>query len=281
MSGLAKVFIVVNFVLSIVFLSAAGMLLAKSDEYREAYENEKSEHDKTKTELNDRIVQLQGARDTLQKEYDKVTNDLNDERVAKEKYSNDLTDQRAANDDLRSSVNKLQANLDDLQSNLQQSANRVATLEQRVEQEQTRADEAVRKQMAAEDNLTRAQARLNDMQDRVADLEQSVVSVRNELEDAELKIEWAKSRGVTFDDIEAVPSIEGVVQQVDNDTGVMILSVGSDDGVKKGFKFYVYRGDSYLGEVFVDSVQADLSSAFARAGLAGTVRAGDQVTTRL
>ena len=34
MSGLAKVFIIINFVLSIVFLSGAGMLLAKSDEWK-------------------------------------------------------------------------------------------------------------------------------------------------------------------------------------------------------------------------------------------------------
>ncbi len=281
MSGLAKVFIVVNFVLSIVFLSGAGMLLAQSDDWRSKFDEKETELASVREDLEGQISDLRADRDTLQTQYDKVQNDLGDETNAKDKFQSDLNDERQASKELRTSVNKLQEALDSLQGNLQNSSSRIDDLTASVDRERSRADEAVRAQMAAEDELTRTKSMLSDTRDRVASLEGSVESMRTENEDLDLMVDAAKRAGFDPSELTAAPPINGFVKAVDNSTGVFILSIGSDDGVKKGHKFFVYRGNEFLGEVYVDQVQSDLSSAVAREPLAGAVKPMDQVTTRL
>lgn len=281
MSGLAKVFVIVNFVLSIVFLSGAGMLLAKSDEWKTQYDTAVADHEKVRADLEGQIGQLRGESQTMQAQYDKVTNDLGDERNAKDKFAADLNDEKQASKELRDSVNKLQEALDNLQGNLTQSTDRIGNLEQQVDSERNRADAAVRGQTAAEDQLTRTKSQLSDAQDRIAGLESDINSMRDEVEGLALMVDAAKRAGFDTNELTAAPPINGFVKAVDMETGVFILSVGSDDGVQKGHKFYVYRGNEYLGEVYVDQVQSDLSSATARDRLEGAVKAMDQVTTRL
>jgi hypothetical protein len=58
-----------------------------------------------------------------------------------------------------------------------------------------------------------------------------------------------------------VSPIEGKVLAVRPEVNLVMLSVGSDDGVKKGFRFTVYRGEQYLGKIEVETVFSDMSSA--------------------
>ena len=281
MSGLAKVFIVINFVLAIVFLSGAGVLLHKTDEWKVAFEAEEAAHATTKKEKDATIQEVSAQRDNLQKGYDQLTNDVNDEKNAVQKLTSDLSDERQASKELRDSVNKLQESFDNMEGNQKASTDRIAELTSQVDSERSRANDAVNKQMSAEDERTRLQAELSNANDRLAQYEADVEMMRKANEDLSLQVAAAVSAGFDPNELTAAPAINGVIKAVDNSTGVFILSVGSDDGVKKGYKFFVYRGNEYLGEVYVDQVQSDLCSAVAREPLAGAVQAMDSVTTRL
>jgi hypothetical protein len=281
MSGLAKIFIVVNFILSIVFISSAGMLLAKTDEWRTKHDEVVAQKNQLEAAKNDEIKKLVADRNSLQDDLDRVKSDLNEEKTQKELHQKDLGDERAANKELRNSVDGLRETYRTMEGSLQSKDERIAALEQELDGSESRANEAVNSQMQAEDMLTRTQAELSDARDRIAALEGQVTSLQDTQQQLALQLEYAKSAGFEFDKIVAPPAINGFVKAVDNDTSILILSVGADDGVKKGFPFYVYRGDRYLGKVIVDEVYPDLSAASARDNLLGEIQPNDQVTTRL
>ncbi len=66
------------------------------------------------------------------------------------------------------------------------------------------------------------------------------------------------------------------------DAKLVMLSVGSDDGVKKGYRFTVYRNDQYIGKVEVVKVFNDMCSAkVLKPWTKGRIREGDEVATRV
>jgi len=85
-------------------------------------------------------------------------------------------------------------------------------------------------------------------------------------------------------EISMPPPILCKVTAVDEGTGLVKLSVGSDDGVRKGYHFTVYRVDTYIGKVVVERVGQDSSEAkISVPDLAQgkKIRAGDNAATRV
>jgi len=57
------------------------------------------------------------------------------------------------------------------------------------------------------------------------------------------------------------PRIDALVKNVDNEQGLVVLSMGEDDKVQIGREFTVYRGDAYIGTVKVIRLYPNLSGA--------------------
>jgi regulator of replication initiation timing len=101
------------------------------------------------------------------------------------------------------------------------------------------------------------------------------------------KIAWATQQyNVTNWPPQAAPlppseKLEGIVTDVNLAAGVVQISLGSDDGVVKGMKFYVYdkAHDKYLATLTIDKVSHD--SAAGQLGIIrGTVEKESHVTNR-
>jgi hypothetical protein len=82
--------------------------------------------------------------------------------------------------------------------------------------------------------------------------------------------------------VRAAPQIDGVVQNVNHELNLVVLSVGGDDGVRRGTTFEIYDENSYKGRVVVDDVYPDNCAArilpeYQR----GQISVMDKATTRL
>jgi regulator of replication initiation timing len=101
------------------------------------------------------------------------------------------------------------------------------------------------------------------------------------------KIAWATQQyNIANWPPEAAPlppseKLEGLVTDVNLAAGVVQISLGSDDGVVKGMKFYVYdkAHDKYLATLTVDKVAHD-SAAGQLSIIRGTVEKESHVTNR-
>jgi len=77
------------------------------------------------------------------------------------------------------------------------------------------------------------------------------------------------------------PAIHAKVLAVDNTVNLVMLSVGTGDGVRKGDVFTVFRGRKYIGQAMVEKVFPDMCSArVVASSQAAAVKEGDLADTR-
>lgn len=78
------------------------------------------------------------------------------------------------------------------------------------------------------------------------------------------------------------PKVDGVVTAVDEAKGLVEISLGADDGLKRGHVLQVISGDKYLGQIKLrdvspDKAVGDIDKRMQR----GRIQKGDNVTTKL
>jgi hypothetical protein len=78
------------------------------------------------------------------------------------------------------------------------------------------------------------------------------------------------------------PPLDGKVTGVDEAKGLVQISLGADDGLKRGHTLQVFRGTQYLGEIILREVDADKSVGDINKKLQrGRIKKDDNVTTKL
>jgi hypothetical protein len=76
------------------------------------------------------------------------------------------------------------------------------------------------------------------------------------------------------------PPVDGEVLEV-NGKDLILISIGSDDGLKVGHSLDVYRGNQYLGRIIIKSIDPDRAVGQVKRELQrGQIKQGDHVTTK-
>ena len=172
----------------------------------------------------------------------------------------------------------MKRNLEQAQTDLTASKTEVASQKSLLEQRDGRLTKAVEQIQALGSKLESAITAREEANQRAqtavaradtqfldnSQLKQLLAGVRKELETATSELETVKIQndllrkglgtGGTSD-----PLIDATIMGVR--TNLVVLSVGSDDKVKPGMIFTVFRGNTYLGEVQVQTVYNDMAGA--------------------
>ena len=81
--------------------------------------------------------------------------------------------------------------------------------------------------------------------------------------------------------IDIAPRLDGIVLDV-SDSNLVEISVGSDDGLRKGHELEISRGDKYLGRiVIVDAFPKRAVAEIIPELRQGRIRRGDRVFTKV
>ncbi len=281
MSGIGKIFVVLNLVFSLVIVGAAAAYLSKSDEWKQkydtldaTYQEEKDDWDQLRSDLNTSVKNLEDERNDKQ-------NKIEDLELKADRVANELKTEETNNQQLRDDVTKIQNNLDDFQTNLNDVNSRNSELVDQNADLRTQALNAKEGQRLAEENLIRVQGEVEALQEQIASLEERVTTANEDRDHLANVLTVAKQQGFDISSIVAVPEVTAYIQEVNNELGFVILSVGSDDNVKKGYKFSVYRDKTYLGEVQVSDVYADRCAARIIEPTVGQFQVNDKAATIL
>ncbi|ASV74763.1 hypothetical protein THTE_2161 [Thermogutta terrifontis] len=263
MNLIGKIFVVLIFVMSIVFMSFALMVYSAHVNWREVVENPKEAPGKP-LGLRLQVQNLRKENDALRAQIDELTKKL-DAEIA----------------DKRAQVAKLEQERDDLQRERDQLMQQVAQLTQQ-------ARDAVAAMEAAHQTLAKRTAEVDDLRNLLRQAEQArhdallrLVQRTDELHQVANELRVLKDRSVTLaDDLakarevlakfdlkpepelyqDRAPKVEGVVLAVPGN-GLLEISIGSDDGLMKGHKLDVFRlgngENKYLGRVVVVRTEPD------------------------
>lgn len=290
MNLIGKIFTVLIFVMSLVFMSFVVAVYATHKNWRDVVMNPKDKATAERPEglvfqLDDQKKKNQELKDQLDKLTESLAAEKADRRqtLAKlETEKDELTRQRDQQEqelgrlkqDLREAVAAMEAT----QTTLAGLRTEVDTLRKDVDTARKDRQDQFAKVVKLTDDLHQAVGEMKALKDRNTTLAADYAKALEVLRKFDLQPEPALYTGVP-------PTVDGVVTAV-RAGGLVELNIGSDDGLMPGHKLEVYRlgpnANMYLGRVEVTDVSPDKAVAkVVPEFLKGAIQAGDNVTSKL
>lgn len=276
MSGLAKVFLVINLVLAVVFLGTAATLFsvrmdfkekmsAMNDEYVQKFQEQKNKLDEL-----DKKGELQALHLSVQ--YAEIVN-------AKES-NKELTQER---DTLQTQVAAATTDNATKQSRIDRLTAQITNLDTQVANLSTRLLQAEEARRGATQVALTSNAEKNTAVIRAVTLDETLAAVNTELTALRDENSLLKTRIAALNrigrDVGGDPEITAKVVSVKDK--LVVLSVGANDGVVKGMQFIVHRNGQYLGDIKVEYVYTDMAGAeVVHLADRGLIREGDDAKTK-
>jgi septal ring factor EnvC (AmiA/AmiB activator) len=271
LSGTAKAFVVINLVFALLFAGAVASYLAQRNIEREDLKKLQAKYDQETKTLSGEVAKLKQDNTNLQKQVDTLTSDksLLETNLSNTKKDLDLEQKN------RLELEARLTGLDNSYSELKRDYARLATRNEELAKELAEAKKTAGAAVAAKED---AVDKMREAEQRAEAAKNRFVETAKELQ--ETKGDLARYRGAYPEPGgKAAAPVYGKVQQVDPKAGLIVISVGQDDGVKAGMEFTVYRGSGYVGRVIVTTVDKELSIARVDKSVSREeVKVGDNVT---
>lgn len=268
MSIVARVFVVLNLILSICFLIYAMQIWTAKTKWQKMYEREreinialKASHQKEQIELTRGNVQKEGViRLRLQKitELRLEINRLRDEILQK---SGELAR-------FKSEANMQQALNEELTRELGRRADELLKLKGVLLKQQQAVQVARDNEIKARNEKAEFENELNSTKQMLSQVMRDKRQVESDLAEQTNKIQGLLERGVDIPSLLGMDSEatqpyvpDALVLAVKPDLDLVMISVGAEHGVKPGFRFTISRGQDYVAKAQVEKVYKDMCSA--------------------
>jgi hypothetical protein len=280
MNFVGKILTVLISVMSLVFMTMAIMVYATHTNWRDVVMN-------PKTGLKQKLDNLTAERDNLQKKFEMAKKELDTERITKgdqlTKLENTVDELRGQqtklekqNQDLKVSEGEAVATMNKTQETLKKLREELTALRGEIRQAQLERDQSFQKAVALADSLQQAVVQVKSLEGEKTDLGVDITRMRDLLRVNDINPDQDPSG--------LLPPVSGQVVAVVGGNSVE-LSIGADDGLKKGHRLEVFRNtggeNRYIGRVEVvetspDKAVARIIPEYRKAA----VREGDSVTSK-
>lgn len=283
MSSITKVFVIVNCMLSVLFLGFAATLLSQQWDYRQMYLDAKYVYQADKETWDTEKKNTEGQVAQLKKT-------LNERTTWLKEFQDKYNTEKLKNDQLSTWTTKLDQRLDGIERRLGEYNQRLEVkdkeyiaLVQEKEEVQNQVETAQESAQMAFDELNTKVLEVDRVKGRLAETEKMLKRARRELWESKEIVRAVRDVGINIDAIVGqVPPLEGQIVEVSPVVPIVMLSIGENDKVKKGYQFTVYRGSNYIGQVVVEETYPDMSAARINKEMTKrAIKKGDKVTTKI
>ena len=282
MSLFAKIMVVVNLILAVVFLAAAGTFLNATESWKAKHGSAVALHLTEKTDLigqrdgresqRDTAMQAQSAAEIAKAAAEAKLNVLQTSNQAVHEHNQKLEESlktlTGTQQDLQTKNSELQTIIGDLRNDVARVEGEKRTLR---DQNTTLTESLKRSEQDAKDtgiSLAAAEITNGELAAKVDSMGTTIAMYNKEF-------------GPLPGDLR-MKALNAVVQAVDNANDIYILSVGSADEVEEGWEFTIYRDGEYIATVVIDKVFKNHASARTKSGLKRKdAQAGDGASTIL
>ena len=271
MSGTAKAFVVINLVFAVLFAGASASYLAQRNLEREALKKLEAKYDGDTKRLNSQVSQLQAESDDLQTQVDGLSDAKARLETSLGSTTKDLDMERKNRLERDARLTALDNHFSELKRDYAPLATRNEVLSKDLAEAEKTAKDALAAKEDAIDRVREAQMQAQAATAQFRETAKQLHGVRSDL--ARYKSLYPEP-GRKF----TPADIYGKVQRVDPKFGIVVISVGEDDGVEAGMEFTVYRGEGYVGRVVVTEVDKELSVARVDKSVSEQVKVGDNVS---
>jgi hypothetical protein len=276
MNWLGKVFVMLIFLLSVMFMALSMAVYSTHKNWKVVADG-----------LQTKLQTAQTENETLKTAHNRRVEELNAETQAARQQLSKLETERAS---LAERNIQIQGELDQLkQQQREQLASvsatqdlnkgltaEVATLRTDIRTEQQARDAAVAATLAATEDLHQVKGEYETARTRSEQLMKQVSGMRHVMKETGINPDTEPGS--------VVPTVNGVVSQIRRANGAQLVEVtiGADDGLTAGNTLEVSRGDKYLGRIEILQTSPDKSvGRVDRRFQTGQIQEGDRVATRI
>jgi SMC interacting uncharacterized protein involved in chromosome segregation len=272
MNLLGKIFVVLIFVMSLVFMSFAIAVYATHRNWREETKTQQERVNIARTKLEEVEKQKTGLEQQIDREAKAKTAALAQLETAKDELAKQRDDMEKQRNLLLEKDKAAVAALDSAQQNLKKLTTEVDTLRTQIRTAQEARDQHFKQVVDLTDRVHQSQGEIDRLKERRTQLAREIADSRKVLTAHGL------SKDTPVDGIP--PQVQGKVLAVNRDN-LIEVSLGEDDGLRSGHTLEVFRGDKYLGRIEVINTTPDRAVGKILAGFRkGAIQKGDDVATR-
>jgi hypothetical protein len=263
-------------------------LYAKRVDYNERWQTTLREKADMEKKKNEEIAKLTTDNATLKANLDKETTEYNNLKGDYEKAQVALKSAEARTSDFEADNRFL---LTQNQAKDEALAARAATIEEMhkllLDQQQA-LEIAKQHEVTATNNRVEAENQLNAVKEQFSAALKEKKKIEDDLAHSTWILDTLQARGIdvagmVISDV-AMPAIPAKVLAVDKDVNLVMLSVGRNDSVKKGYTFSVFRNEKFVGKVRVEKVYDDMCAGIILKNFKvgdAEIQEGDDANTRL
>jgi hypothetical protein len=287
-SLVAKVFVVLNLIISVAFLVFAMNVWTQGTKWQKMYEKEKVQNvdwlaktQKVQLDLSRQVV-FEQQNVAMQKQ-ENVSLRLDRNRIRDEQLA---LQTKIAQIENEKSIKE--AENQELSREKQRYFDEIIKLKSVVTKQQQAVIVERENAVKARNEKSEIENELNVTKQTLAALQRDKRTIEEDLALQTRRIEGLLDKGVPIYRIlgedpqatqAAVPDAQ--VLAVRGDVGLVMISVGSQQGVKPGYQLTVSRGSEYVGKVQVEKVYPDMCSARIVPGtMKGEVQVHDEARSR-
>jgi len=285
MNLVGKIFVVLIFTGSLIFMAFAVAVYGNSKNWMEAINREASEVTSKKPlgykhQLKARIAE----RNRIQAKLDEAERRLELEKAARTqalaKLESEYKRLGGINDELVKQVVQLNEQkriaieaFNATELNLAALGKEIGGLREEIRVAQSNRDNEAKNVVRLTDTVHQRLGELDRLNERSRDLVQQLAKYR-----AAMTILGKTPSQI----IAGIPPVDGIVTAVRAKANLVEISLGSDDGLKKKHTLDVFRNNKYLGKVQILRTAADKSVArILKSSVRGKIQKGDRVATKL
>jgi len=260
MSVLTKVFIILVFFAALVKLGIDVDQYSHRVDFRDKYVKELNQHAQTIVTKNREIAEWKTQVENWKAQYG-VERDknikLNEEIVGKTnaiyEFEKRINEQKEDRDKLQQEISKMVSLLIVTTTQIDEAQKRIAEFKQNL-------DKALAKSRDAEANLIEAKREADAYSKDLAATEENYAKCARELFECKMKLEAIARMGVPIPTGPGVvQSLKGKILSVEEELGLVAVSLGKKDGVEIGYKFTIKRGDKFVATGIVKNVENEMS----------------------
>jgi len=259
MSLLSKMFVILVFLVALVKLGVDVTLFAQKVDWKDKFVKEVNYHYQTQQIKNAEIA----ARDVEvdnQRQFVTILNErisvLDTENSAK---ATRITEINRQLDFANTQLQKFEADMQVFVRQLEVQLAQIQELTTKVEEHRGKLAKALSEKTLLAAEVQYARQASERLQHDLAQLEEKHVEMARDKKHLEEKINHLKDLGYRTDIAPKKP-LEGKVTAVANEIGLVVISIGRDDGVLENDEFTVYRGGDFVAKIVVDKADRKWSA---------------------
>ena len=237
MSLLSKLFVILVFVIALIKLGIDVTLFAQKVDWKDKFIKEVNYHYATQqiknAEIAARDMEVENQRAFMAILADRI-NTLNRQLDA----ANTLASKYEA--DMQVFVRQLEVQLAQIQE-----------LTTKVDEHRAKLAKSLNEKSLAVAELQYARQLAERLQQDLGQLEEKHVEMARDKKHLEEKINAIAQAGGNVN-VAPKKALEGKVTAVANEIGLVVISIGKDDGVIEGDEFTIYRGGDFVAKIVVD-----------------------------